>query len=134
VIVRPISAYVKYIIATGLALATGVDDPGAALGAVARMVSGFVGVTLGAEGYLYRERQRERHLPAPAVSPVDTLAAGDVWHAAFTLALAEGKEVDAAARFDNAAAALKCTRFGGRSGAPARAEVDALLDSISKND
>jgi sulfofructose kinase len=43
------------------------------------------------------------------------------------LALAEGNEVDAAARFANAATALKCTRFGGRSGAPTRAEVNALL-------
>jgi sulfofructose kinase len=31
-------------------------------------------------------------------------------------------------RFANAAAALKCTRFGGgRLGAPSRAEVEALL-------
>ena len=30
-------------------------------------------------------------------------------------------------RFANAAAALKCTRFGGRLGAPTRAEVDAYL-------
>jgi sugar/nucleoside kinase (ribokinase family) len=34
-----------------------------------------------------------------------------------------------AAAFANAAAALKCTRFGGRLGAPIRAEVEALLRS-----
>jgi sulfofructose kinase len=86
-------------------------------------------VTLGAEGFLWREYDRERYVPALKVSAVDTLAAGDVWHAAFTLALAEDRAVDAAAQFANAAAALKCTRFGGRSGAPTRAEVDALLVS-----
>ena len=32
-----------------------------------------------------------------------------------------------AMRFGSAAAALKCTRFGGSMGAPTRAEVDALL-------
>ena len=66
-------------------------------------------------------------MPAPAVTAVDTLGAGDVWHGAFTLALAEGMAVAAAARFANAAAAIKCTRFGGRGGAPRRDEVEALL-------
>jgi sulfofructose kinase len=30
-------------------------------------------------------------------------------------------------RFANAAAAIKCTRFGGRKGAPTRAEVEQFL-------
>ena len=58
---------------------------------------------------------------------MDTLAAGDVWHGAFTLALAEGLDVAAAGGFANAAAAIKCSRAGGRLGAPTRAEVEALL-------
>ena len=32
-----------------------------------------------------------------------------------------------AVRFASAASALKCTRFGGRSGIPRRAEVEAFL-------
>jgi sulfofructose kinase len=32
-------------------------------------------------------------MPAPIVTAVDTLAAGDVWHGAFTLALAEASDV-----------------------------------------
>ena len=55
-----------------------------------------------------------------------TLAAGDVWHGAFVLALAEGKPTVAAAQFANAAAAIKCTRAGGRLGAPTRDEVRAF--------
>jgi len=70
---------------------------------------------------------RERRLRAHPVAVVDTLAAGDVWHGAFTLGLGEGKDVESAARFANVAAAIKCTRFGGRLGAPRRAEVDAAL-------
>jgi sulfofructose kinase len=58
------------------------------------------------------------------VDAIDTLAAGDVWHGAFALALAERSSIDAAARFANVAAAIKCTRFGGRRGAPRRAEVE----------
>jgi sulfofructose kinase len=60
------------------------------------------------------------------VKALDTLAAGDTWHGAFALALAEGADIAAAARFANVAAAIKCTRFGGRLGSPTRAEVDAF--------
>ncbi len=93
----------------------------------ARSIPGIVGVTLGADGFLWREDGAERRTPAPKVKAVDTLAAGDVWHGAFTLALAEGQDVDSASRFANAAAAIKCSRGGGRRGAPTRAEVAALL-------
>ena len=58
---------------------------------------------------------------------MDTLAAGDVWHGAFALALAERQPVRNAAVFANAAAALKCLRPGGRSGAPSRDEVEQML-------
>jgi sulfofructose kinase len=54
---------------------------------------------------------------------VDTLGAGDVFHGAYALAVAEGRDVERAARFAAEAAALKCTRFGGRRGAPRRAEL-----------
>jgi len=63
------------------------------------------------------------------VSAVDTLAAGDVWHGALALRLGEGMDVANAARFANAAAALKCTRPGGRRGAPTRKELADLLAS-----
>jgi sulfofructose kinase len=67
------------------------------------------------------------HEPAFRVDAVDTLAAGDVWHGAFALGLAERMAEREAVRFASAASALKCTRFGGRSGIPSRAEVDAFL-------
>jgi len=50
-----------------------------------------------------------------------------VFHGAFTLALAEGRDLVAALRFAAAAAGLKCTRLGGSMAAPRRTEVDALL-------
>ena len=66
-------------------------------------------------------------VPVFTVNAIDTLAAGDVFHAGVALALAEGHDEIAAMRFGSAAAAIKCTRFGGSMGAPKRAEVDALL-------
>jgi sulfofructose kinase len=58
------------------------------------------------------------------VKAVDTLAAGDTWHGAFALALAERKELLAAIEFATAVAALKCTRFGGRAGIPKRDQFE----------
>ena len=68
-----------------------------------------------------------RRLPVFKVEAVDTLGAGDSFHGGFALALAEGRDEVAAMRFGAAAAALKCTRFGGISGTPRRDEVEALL-------
>jgi sugar/nucleoside kinase (ribokinase family) len=70
---------------------------------------------------------------------VDTLGAGDVFHGAFALAITENQELREALRFASAAAALKCTRFGGAFAAPQRAEVMELLShdqsvSAARND
>src|SRR5688572_2941657 len=93
---------------------------GEALRSLERHGHHVVGVTLGAAGFLWREGGTEHHVAAPPITAVDTLAAGDVWHGAFALALAERRSVKDAAVFANAAAALKCLRPGGRSGAPSR--------------
>jgi sulfofructose kinase len=87
----------------------------------------YVGVTVGARGYVWLAGESLHEAPGHAVRAVDTLGAGDVFHGAYALALAEGREVATAARFANAAAALKCTRASGRRGIPTRAEVDAWL-------
>ena len=87
-------------------------------------------VTQGDAGVLWIESvapREVRRCPAFPVDAVDTLAAGDVFHGAYALALAQGQAVIDAIRFAAAAAAIKCSRHGGRSGAPSRLEVDALL-------
>jgi len=61
------------------------------------------------------------------VHTVDTLGAGDVFHGAFALAITENQDIPSALQFASAAAALKCTRFGGAFAAPQRAEVEELL-------
>jgi sulfofructose kinase len=103
------------------------DDPRAGLARVAREGPTWLAVTLGQEGVLFIENGEVVHIPAFVVETVDTLGAGDVWHGAFTLALAEGQSERAAIRFASAAAAIKCTRFGGRAGAPRRDEIEAFL-------
>lgn len=106
---------------------TGATDPKAATEELMLQHTGFGAVTAGANGCWWSESGVIRHTPAPLVEAIDTLAAGDVFHAAFALLLAEGKPMAEIMRFASAAAAIKCTRFGGRLGAPDRAEVEAFL-------
>lgn len=69
-----------------------------------------------------------RHMPAHTVaSVVDTTGAGDVFHGALGVALAQGQSPETALRFAAVAAALKCSRAGGATGAPTRTELDSAL-------
>lgn len=82
------------------------------------------GVTLGSAGVMWFDGERIHSMPSPRVKAVDTLAAGDTWHGAMALALAEGRETRQAIEFASAVAALKCTRFGGRASIPRRDEFE----------
>lgn len=101
----------------------------AALRAARRRHNGFLGVTVGEHGFRWLDGDVVRGEPAPPIVAVDTLAAGDVFHGAFLLGLAEGKTTAEAARFANVAAAFKCRGFGSRTTTPTRAEVDAFLET-----
>ena len=106
---------------------TGLDDLAAGLQKIAPRTDAFVAVSDGPSSIRYMNDGAVQSLPVFKVDTVDTLAAGDVFHAGIALALAEGRDIVAAMRFGAAAAGLKCTRFGGSMGAPTRAEVDAFL-------
>jgi len=111
----------------GLLAYTGLAQVEAALLEVARTHPGHVGATCGAAGYAWVQDGVVQRMPAPEVDVVDTLAAGDVFHGALALALAEGRSMAEAARFACPAASLKCARFGGRLGCPARKDVEASM-------
>jgi sulfofructose kinase len=100
----------------------------AALAAGARVA----GVTQGEHGFLWLEAGDPDRLHAQAalaVAAVDTTGAGDVFHGAYALALAEGWPVARAARFACVAASLKCRGAGPRAPIPDRALVHAHLDA-----
>lgn len=102
-----------------------------ALETLAPRLPGWACVTDGENGVWFTGVSGIEHIPAFRVDVKDTLAAGDVWHGAFALALAEGSAEPDAIRFANATAALKCMTFGGRSGTPDRA---AVLEFLKEND
>ena len=66
-------------------------------------------------------------IPPFPVTAVDTVAAGDVFSGALGVALAEGADLPAAARFAAAAAAISVTREGAQASAPSRDEIERFL-------
>ena len=106
---------------------TGFEDLSAGLLRMASRTGAFLAVSDGPGPVCYIAEGAVRTMPVFKVEAIDTLAAGDVFHAGIALALAEGRDAVAAMRFGAAAAALKCTRFGGSMGAPKRDEVEAFL-------
>ncbi|NND46234.1 MAG: sugar kinase [Woeseiaceae bacterium] len=113
--------------ARGLSEFSGIEDAEQALRSVDAQTEAWCCVTLGAEGVLALEDARMTSFPAFKVNVRDTLGAGDVWHGAFALALAEGQPTNAAVRFASAAAALKVQNGGGRAGCATREEVEDFL-------
>jgi sulfofructose kinase len=111
----------------GLVLATPGVGHDERLSHMAARSGGFAGVTLGGRGFLWHDGDGLHTIGVPAVNVVDTLGAGDVFHGAYAYAVGLKMDTADAARFASATAALKCTRFGGRSGTPTHAEVDAQL-------
>jgi ribokinase len=94
-----------------------------------RFPHAFISITAGENGcYWFDDGDRViKHLPALHVTAIDTLAAGDIFHGAFALMIAEGRSIEDAMRVSAVAAAIKCTVFGGRKGAPTRADVSSRL-------
>lgn len=87
----------------------------------------IVVVTRGERGSYIRTADQELVTPAFSVPVVDTTGAGDVFHGGFLYGLLQGWELARTARFAAAAAALKCTKLGGRAGIPRLLEVEAFL-------
>jgi sulfofructose kinase len=112
--------------APGLRIFAGVKE--AAEGLRRAMASGplkLAAVTRGEDGTLWLEPggAKPRTTPAFKVTATNTTGAGDVFHGAYALALAEGQATEAAIRFASAAGALRA-----RDGeTPDRAAVEAML-------
>ena len=115
------------------ALVTGSSDPAeAARRLVRRTGQASVIVRVGPDGCMVAIREPDpamayrlsvSHIPAPAVTAVDSTGAGDAHSGVFLAGLAAGLTVGDAVRRANAAAALTVTRSGAAV-SPTRAELD----------
>jgi len=85
-------------------------------------------ITLGEQGALILDKNVFIEIPAEKVIAVDTTAAGDVFNAALTVALSEGRYIVDAVKYANKAASIAVTRLGAQSSAPYKNEVNLLVD------
>lgn len=103
------------------------EDIDAALDYAQTICPNSVYVTLGADGVNFLDNGQRYHKNGFKVNAVDTTGAGDVFHGAMAFALCDGKNKEDAITFAQGCSALKCTKPGGRSGIPNKAEVDAFI-------
>jgi len=82
--------------------------------------------TLGGDGLDVATDSGVHHVPARAVTPVDTTCAGDTFVGVLAAALDRGMELLPALHRASFAAALCCTRFGTQGSIPTAAEIDAF--------
>lgn len=102
------------------------DDPRTALASLDGAAP-FIAVTWGADGVYWQDDEGQHHMPAFDIEAVDTTGAGDAFHGAFALGLAEGINIRANLRRASATAALTCLYAGARSALPERHRVEALV-------
>nr|WP_314069784.1 PfkB family carbohydrate kinase [uncultured Roseococcus sp.] len=108
---------------------SGARPPDALRKAVSEGATRMAAVTRGEKSTLWILRGEDtiRETPIFRIEPRDTTGAGDVFHGAFALAMAEGMEMEQAIRFSSAAGALRA-----RDGATAhRPELEEFLREFS---
>jgi len=96
------------------------------------MVAGNLIVTHGEKGAYYIADDTLYHVPVPEVNAVDTVGAGDNFHAAFALALAKGFDLHQMVKFSVAVASLSCREYGGRNGVPGWEQALAVAETLKK--
>jgi len=82
------------------------------------LVAGNLIVTHGEKGAYYITDGTLYHVAVPGVNAVDTVGAGDNFHAAFALALTRGFDLHQSVKFSVAVASMSCREYGGREGVP----------------
>jgi len=82
------------------------------------LVAGNLIVTHGEKGAYYITDGALYQVAAPDINAVDTVGAGDNFHAAFALALTRGFDLHQTVKFSVAVASLSCREYGGREGVP----------------
>ncbi len=129
---RPLLDHVDYALFPELCLGKGglPADPLAACRRLLELGPRCAVVTLGAAGLAFAAAGGQAGtLGAFEVDVVDTTGAGDVFHGAFCHGLTRGLALAENLRLASAAAAIKCTRLGGRAGIPTCEQIERFLES-----
>lgn len=86
-------------------------------------------ITRGEQGLIWFRDGEFGSLDAFTVATVDSTGAGDAFHGAFALAIAQKQTWVQLLQFASAAGALSCTRLGARSSLPTADAVAALMNA-----
>ncbi len=89
--------------------------------------------TLGEEGVLAWDGDKFHYAAAYWVKVVDTIGAGDTFHAGFIYGLLQGWPLQRQLEFGCAAAALNCTGMGARGGIRTVGEIESLKAAGQKH-
>lgn len=108
---------------------TGEDDPRTALAALDGSAH-FIAITWGSGGVYWQDEYGQHHTPAFDIEAVDTNGAGDAFHGAFALGIAQGLKPKDNIRRSSAAGALTCLKVGARSALPALVAVSRLCGTV----
>lgn len=84
-------------------------------------------LTLGRNGSIYKDGEKEKSFGIYESSVVDTTAAGDTFCGYYTAGVSIGMSFDAAIHYATAAAAIAVSRKGAASSIPNKSEVAALM-------
>ncbi len=111
---------------------TKTDSARAAIAKLAKLCPGTIVVTEGikgstGQGQTAGNREGFTFQPAFKVKNVDTTGAGDCYHTGYLYGLLKGATLAERMKYGSAAAALKCTKPGARSGIPTLRELLAFL-------
>lgn len=87
-------------------------------------------ITLGEQGSVYLDQEKELFTPAYKVKAVDTTAAGDAFCGAFATAISENKPVEYALKFASAAGGLAATKAGAVPSLPTQQEILSMFTSL----
>lgn len=111
---------------------TGLPNPQDSLRRLLHANCRFAAVTLGERGSIGYDGTGFFNQPAFSIQTIDTTGAGDVFHGAFAHRYLWGGDWADCLRFSAAVAALKCTKFGGRTGIPTLHETETFLAEHGK--
>lgn len=108
---------------------TGIEDYEKSLMELVKIGAEVTGITMGVKGSMCFDRKTGKIIRCPSfdIEVTDTTGAGDVFHSAFAVRYSETRDIFGSMRFASAVSALKCTKLGGRTGIPTRAQVNEFL-------
>ena len=86
-------------------------------------------ITMGSVGVAAVTHDKQYFIKPYKVTPIDPTGAGDAFCGSFAVALSEGKTVEQALHFANAAGALAVTKAGAEPSLPKRSDIETLLNN-----